>query len=129
MKEFSIISKVAEPPGSTPTAVTGDRRAAKRLAVHWRVRLIGPIGGKSVESTTENLSRCGFYCVSWKKFKLGERIRCEITIPDAILGSSAPVVLKCQVTVRRTESLQPGFGLGCQIEQYTVGGPQGARLP
>lgn len=66
--------------------------------------------------------------MSLKKFKPGDRIRCEITIPNTTLGFSAPVFLECQVTVRRIESLQPGFGLGCRIEQYSVCGSPSGQL-
>jgi len=99
-----------------------ERRKRKRVAVHWPVRLFEPIGRKSVESTTENLSSEGFYCLSSRTFKIGERLRCEIVIPVATLGLEGPIVLECQVTVRRVEELERWFGLGCHIEDYSVGG-------
>jgi len=133
VKVLLILPKVAEPilvnpTGFTAPAIAEERRTAKRLGVHWGVRLFGRMRGRCVESTTKNLSTSGFYCVSLKKFKPGHRIRCEITIPNTTLGSSAPLFLECQVTVRRTESLQSGFGLGCRIEQYSVCGSPSALL-
>jgi hypothetical protein len=71
----------------------------------------------SVETTTENLSSEGLFCISSKPFKIGERLRCEVVIPDA-LGLDAPIVLECHVTVKRVEYYQSGFGLGCHIEDY-----------
>jgi hypothetical protein len=32
------------------------------------------------------------------------------------------MVLECHVTVRRVEHLESWFGLGCHIEDYSVGG-------
>src|SRR5215471_14372378 len=80
-------------------------RKRKRVAVHWPVRLFEPMGNKSVESMTENLSSEGFYCLSSRTFKIGERLRCEIVIPEATLGLDGPIVLECQVAVRRVEDL------------------------
>jgi len=97
-----------------------ERRKRKRVAVHWRVRLFEPMGNKSVKSTTENLSSEGFYCLSRRTFNIGERLRCEIVIPEAALGFDDPIVLECQVTVRRVEHLESWFGLGCHIEDYSV---------
>jgi hypothetical protein len=99
-----------------------ERRKRKRVAVHWLVRLFEPMGSKSVKSTTENLSSEGFYCLSRKPFKIGKRLRCEIVIPEAALGLDGPIVLECHVTVRRVEHLESWFGLGCHIEDYSVGG-------
>jgi hypothetical protein len=99
-----------------------ERRKRKRVAVHWPVRLFEPMGNKSVESTTENLSSEGFYYQSRRTFKIGERLRCEIVIPEATLGLDGPIVLECHVTVRRVEHLESWFGLGCHIEDYSVGG-------
>ena len=89
--------------------------------MHWLVYLFGRFGRKSVESTTENLSSEGFYCISRIKFKTGERLRCQIVMPAATLGLDTPLVLECHVTIRRVEHLERCFGLGCHIEDYSVG--------
>jgi hypothetical protein len=104
-------------------AVSGDRRNRPRVALHWPVRLFRQSDGPSVETTTENLSSEGLYCIISEPFKTGERLRCEIILPAATLGLEAPVVLECHVTIRRMESLHPGFGLGCQIEDYSLRPP------
>jgi PilZ domain len=100
-------------------ALSGDRRKRQRVALHWPVRLFGQHGRASVESITENLSTEGLYCISTMPFKTGERLRCEIVIPKA-LGSDAPIVLDCHVTVRRVVYLRSGFGVGCHIEDYSL---------
>ena len=103
-------------------ASSGDRRKRKRVAVHWPVRLF-QTGRPSVESTTENLSSDGLYCITKQPFQPGERLQCEILIPGETFGSpEAPVRLQCHVTVRRVENfgVVGAFGLGCHIEDYTV---------
>ena len=96
-----------------------DRRKRKRVPVHWPVQLIGQAG--IWQATTENLSSEGFYCISRKAFKLGERLECEIALPAESVGSSeATVRIQCHVTVKRVERLTRGFGLGCHIEDYKL---------
>jgi hypothetical protein len=103
-------------------AVTDDRRKRKRMALHWPVRLFrGPAAG-AIESTTENLSSEGLYCMSSQPFKVGERLQCEIRILGTNFSDSEPRLhLHCHVTVKRVERLRSGFGLGCHIEDYSLG--------
>ena len=102
---------------------TSDRRKRPRVALHWPVRLFRQAEGSSVESTTENLTSEGLYCITKEPFKPGERLQCEIIVPAAGLGLEAPVVLECHVTIRRVEQLPGGFGLGCHIEEYSLRAP------
>ena len=102
-------------------ALAGDRRKRKRVAVHLPVRLFRP-GRPWVKSITENLSSEGLYCITKQPFKPGERLQCEIVIP-ATFGLESPMVLECHVTIRRVENLRRGFGLGCHIEDYSLGLP------
>ncbi len=102
-------------------AFAGERRNRKRVAVRWPLRLFRETGTKSVDSTTENLSSEGLYCITKRAFKLGERLRCEIALPGESLGfPESPVRLQCDVTVKRVEMVPDGFGLGCHIEDYEV---------
>ena len=103
-------------------AVSDDRRKRPRVAVHWTLRLFRQPGKPPAETVTENLSSEGLYCVTHQRFKPGERLQCEIVIP-ANVGTGSPVVIECHVTVRRVESLHPGFGLGCHIEDYSLRTP------
>jgi len=73
---------------------------------------------------TENLSSEGLYCITQEPFKLGEDMKCEIVLPGEIFGSSEPSIrMQCHITVRRVERLGRGFGLGCHIEDYSLGSP------
>jgi hypothetical protein len=102
-------------------AASDNRRKRKPLAVHWPLRLFRQPGTGAVESTTENISGEGLYCVSRQPFKPGERLQCEILIPRASIGASESALrLQCYVTVRRVEELPDGFGLGCHFEDYTL---------
>jgi hypothetical protein len=98
-----------------------DRRKRKRVPVHWPVRLFPQRGAPPVESTTENLSSEGLYCIIKEPFKAGERLQCEIIIPGKTFGSAESLLrLQCHVTIRRVENLLRGFGVGCHIEDYTL---------
>ena len=107
-------------------AFAGDRRKRVRVPVHWPVRLFGGVGNPAVETATENLSSDGFLCISNQRFEAGERLECEIVLPAESLGTpKKSLKLQCWVIVRRVEHRPAGFGLGCQIEKYTlVAGPR-----
>src|SRR5580765_2002303 len=98
-----------------------ERRKRKRVALHWPVRLFRDLTAPSVESTTENLTSNGFYCVSTEPFRLGERLECIIAIPAGSFGyAESPIRLQCRVRVARVEDQVEGFGLGCHIEDYDL---------
>ena len=104
-------------------ALAVDRRNRPRVALHWPVRLIRQPDTQPVETTTENLSSDGLYCITNAPFKPGERLQCEIFIFGEALGfSESSVRLQCHVTVSRVENLSVigAFGLGCHIEDYAV---------
>jgi hypothetical protein len=100
-------------------AASGDRRNRPRVALHWPVHLFRQSEGPSVESTTENLSSEGLYCITSEPFKPRERLQCELIVPAAALGLESPIVLECHLSVRRVEYRRLGFGLGCHIEDYS----------
>jgi len=105
-------------------ASSDDRRKRPRVALRWPVRLFRQPEGRSIESTTENLSSQGLYCIASEPFRPGERRRCEIAIPGESLGFlDSSIRLQCHVAVRRVEHLDRGFGLGCHIEDYSVDSP------
>jgi len=91
-------------------ASSSDRRRRRRVAVHWPMHLFRQ-SGRPVESTTENLSSEGLYCITQEPFKQGERLQCMIVIPETVVGLESPILLECQVTIRRVENLRHGFGL------------------
>src|SRR5882724_8685317 len=96
-------------------ASSSNRRKRKRVSLHWPVRLFWQTGRPPVESITENLSSEGLYCMTREAFKPGEHLQCMIVIPETVVGLESPILLECQVTIRRVENLQHGFGLGCHI--------------
>ncbi len=98
-----------------------ERRKRKRIALHWPIRLFRDPTAPLVESTTENLTSNGFYCVSKEPFQLGERLECIIAIPAGSFGyNESPIRLQCRVRVARVEDQSDGFGLGCYIEDYDL---------
>ena len=100
---------------------TRERRKRMRIALHWPVYLYRDQDTPTVESTTENLTSNGFYCVSKELFQLGEQLECVIAIPEGAFGASAaPIRLQCRVKVMRVENHVDGFGLGCAIEDYEL---------
>ena len=102
-------------------APPGDRRNRRRIALHWPVLLFRQTGGKSVQSMTENISSEGLYCVTEGLFKTGEHLRCEIVLPAQGLGYGESFIrLQCNITVKRVEYHQRGYGLGCHIEDYAL---------
>ena len=113
--------------------VSEERRKRKRVALHWPVRLFREPAAPFVESTTENLTSNGFYCLCKEPFQLGERLDCIIAIPAGSFGyAESPMRLQCRVRVTRIEDQDEGFGLGCYIEDYdlltnTGSARQGAR--
>lgn len=101
-------------------AASGDRRRRERVVLHWPVRLF-PTEKPVVETATENISSEGFFCITKKPFKPGERLLCEIVIPLESFGSpEPPILLRCHVTVKRVEDIHDAFGLGCHIEDYAL---------
>ena len=100
-------------------ALSGRKR--KRVAVHWPVRLWRQRETAPIESTTENLSSEGLYCITKEPFRTGEHLQCEIVILGESFGSPEPFLrLQCHITVKRVEHVHQGFGLGCQIEDYSL---------
>jgi len=98
-----------------------ERRKRKRIALRWPIRLFRDLAAASVESTTENLTSNGFYCISKEPFQMGERLECIIAIPAGSFGyNESPVRLQCRVRVARVEDQHDGFGLGCYIEDYDL---------
>jgi hypothetical protein len=103
-------------------ASSGDRRKRKRVAVHWPVRLLRQRGMPAVETITDNLSSEGLYCITRERFKRGERLQCEIVIPGKSFGSpESSIRLQGHITVKRVEHVHRGFGLGCHIDDYSLG--------
>jgi hypothetical protein len=98
-----------------------ERRKRPRTLVHWPVLLFRDHGGEVIETTTQNLSSCGFYCLLGSSVTAGEFLFCrlQVSLPDAARRKSFGV-LECRVRVTRAEpALAEGlFGIACRIEDY-----------
>jgi hypothetical protein len=98
-----------------------ERRKRPRTLVHWPVLLFRDQGDEAIETTTQNLSSCGFYCLLDASVTAGELLFCRlhVPLPEAPRRRSFGV-LECQVRVLRTEpALTEGLlGIACRIEDY-----------
>ena len=99
-----------------------ERRRAVRAKVRWPAVLFRD--DEAIETVTKDLSSCGFYCVSPKRLSVGESLFCKLMIP--VRGSTAQkpsTAIECRIRVVRVEDAGGGnFGIGCQIEEYTISG-------
>ena len=98
-----------------------ERRKRSRSHVHWQVCFFGVDIGRTVETTTENLSSAGFHCFSPVPLIAGDLVTCRLHLPtrrpsNSGRGSS----LECKVRVVRVEPAgeQQSFGVACEIEDY-----------
>jgi hypothetical protein len=98
-----------------------ERRKRSRSHVHWQVCFFGVDVGRTVETTTDNLSSAGFHCFSPVPLIAGDLVTCRLCVPsrrpaDNGRGSS----LECKVRVVRVEpaSERQSYGVACEIEDY-----------
>lgn len=98
-----------------------ERRRGKRLPLRWEARLMRRSGG-TVRTTTQNLSNCGFYCVTPERLIPGEEFDCYIMLPSShVAAPHQQVVLLCRGRVVRVEFVSAeSYGIGCQIEDYLL---------
>jgi hypothetical protein len=91
-----------------------DRRRRPRLRLAYSLRLRRPGATAAVETTTEDISCEGFYCISPLPFAPDEKLECELVIPTEEPGHPLDlVVLRCRARVIRVvkhkqEALLPG---------------------
>lgn len=107
-----------------------ERRGRVRTKLRWSL-LFRDRHGETMESTTENLSSQGFYCLCQTPVACGEVLLCWVTVPTHDpSGDKGPMVLECDVRVVRTEaaSAGTGFGVACRIEDYRFSNHE-ARSP
>jgi len=101
-----------------------ERRRHPRLRLSYLLRLFRPGNSTGIETTTEDLSCDGFYCISDHPVQPHERIECELLIPSEQLGESTEpdLVLRCRAEVVRVvpDRLAPRFGVACRLEDYTI---------
>lgn len=97
-----------------------ERRKRVRTQLHLPLVFFASESRPSVETTTQDLSSSGFYCVSPSPFAVNESAFCYIKIPIYQPDRTEQVLsLKCRVRVVRVELLgESEYGVGCEIEDY-----------
>jgi hypothetical protein len=93
-----------------------------RSRVHWPVLLFRNEGDGTVETTTQDLSSSGFYCLSKKPFAIGEMLTCALQVPNDHAGGKERR-LECRVLVVRVDSPINGqYGIACRTQDYHFAG-------
>jgi hypothetical protein len=103
------------------TPLRTERRSRARAQVHWPVILVRSDEADTVETTTQNLTSDGFYCLSPSPFVPGERLNCCLKVPPHDpAGRNQVLWLECCVRVARVDpaNAERGFGIAFQIENY-----------
>ena len=97
-----------------------ERRGRVRTKLHWPVLLFRSDAPEAIETTTENLSSSGFYCLAQTRLAVGETLICSIKVPTHdTSGKHCERNLECKIRVMRTESRADGvYGIACRIDDY-----------
>jgi hypothetical protein len=119
------MSVVQEISSRSKRSAVDDQRSTPRFQLTYPVALSRHGETFGVVTKTENVSCRGFCCFSERPFWPGERLDCEMAIPDARPSrfQSNDLVLHGVVEVLRVMSrgIGKGFGLACRLERYTIG--------
>jgi PilZ domain len=112
-----------EMPESPEKARSINRRKRTRAQLHWPLSF--PLTGttETVQTTTQDLSSDGFYCVANGRFVPGEARHCTLLVPTHRPGGeNSPLQVLCKVRIIRVEVTgERGFyGVGCQIIDYRL---------
>jgi hypothetical protein len=95
-----------------------ERRRRTRSRVQWPLLLFRNEGDGTVETTTQDLSSSGFYCLSKKPFAVGEMLTCALRVPNDH-ASGRERRLECQVLVVRVDTPISGqYGIACRTQEY-----------
>jgi ferredoxin-like protein FixX len=101
-----------------------DRRRRPRLRLACPVRLYRLDETSWIDTTTENISCEGFFCVTSRLFSPRETLECELLIPSEQFGQpdENEVVLHCRAEVVRIEPKADGktYGIACRLMDYTL---------
>jgi len=102
-----------------PVAGRVERRRWVRTRLHWHVQFFGLGETGNVETTTQNLSSQGFYCISPVPSVPGERFICTLKVPAHQPDSADRLLsMECQVRILRVDPAEGSYGFACQIEEY-----------
>lgn len=97
-----------------------ERRRRVRTSLHLPVFFFASEHRAEVETTTQDLSSGGFYCVSPVPFPVNELALCYIKIPIYQPDRTEHMLaLRCRLRIVRVELLgECEYGVGCEIEDY-----------
>lgn len=95
-----------------------DRRGRDRLKLPYSVVLYRQGEAMPVQTTLQDISSEGFYCLSDQPFSPHEQLECDVAIP----GENDRLVLRCHAEVVRVvaDGLNPGYGVACRLRDYSV---------
>src|SRR5262245_60226537 len=100
---------------------TIERRKRVRVALRCAVCLYRSGKPQAVYGETRDVSSAGFYCLTSESFMPGEGLDCVLAIPAEHFGAQlGSIDLHCEVKVARLDNLPSAYGLGCQIERYSL---------
>jgi hypothetical protein len=101
--------------------VSNERRRRRRVELRCPVYFVNVNGSRVVESTTENLTSGGFYCLLNETLTQGECLFCTIVLPDS-RDSPNRLTVQCIVEVMRVTAVDSTclFGVACRIRDYSV---------
>ena len=100
-----------------------ERRRNPRVPLHWTVYLASKGSGCLLRTTTRDINKDGFYCLSDQPLSIGEQIECDIVVPAHRSQDSDDVgYLRCRAQAVRVEKIGGAseFGLACRIEDYSL---------
>src|SRR5450432_3623547 len=99
-----------------------DRRGRRRLKLPYSIVLHRLGDSEGIQTTTQDISSDGFFCISEQPFSPHEKLECEVVIPaqDLRVSEAGSLVLHCRAEVVRViaDGLKPGYGLACHLEDF-----------
>lgn len=105
----------------TPTVARLERRRRQRSHVHWPVCFFGVDVGRTVETTTENLSSSGFHCFTPVPLITGDTMVCVLGVPSPQpFNNTRALCMECKVRIVRMEPAEDrkSYSVGCEIQDY-----------
>jgi hypothetical protein len=101
-----------------------ERRHRPRLRLAYTVRLTRLSGGAWIETTTEDISCEGFFCVTDAALSPREILACELVLaPESERAAlQETIILRCRAEVVRVERRNDKscFGVACRLSDYTI---------
>jgi hypothetical protein len=109
-----------------------ERRRRSRSTLRCPLTLFGCNSTEAVNSTTDNISCEGFYCLTPSPYRTGERLTALVRIPAYDPNSKEQTcTLSCQVRVVRVDPCDGEglYGMACGIDDYHLEHTENLRTP